>query len=350
MRPALSDFDIPSLAQRVAAWGGNPGQAARLLKAFYIAGGRVDVPLLRIGKALECRLLDELALRQSSIVCSTSSDDGTVKLLVSLDAGGAVEAVLMPSHRPDRAAGCISSQVGCAMGCDFCASTRGGLVRNLSVGEIVEQFLHLREQAQLAGGRRLSSLVFMGMGEPMHNLDNVIEAIRRITGKGMGELGARHVTVSTVGIVPGIERLAEADLGVHLAVSLHGPDDETRGRIVPMNRKYRVADIVKAARRYQERSKRITTIEYTMLAGVNDADEQARALAELLDGFRAHVNLIPYNPIGAGLSGAVYLAPPRARMERFLEVLRSRGVVAHFRRTRGDDVSAACGQLVRVMA
>jgi 23S rRNA (adenine2503-C2)-methyltransferase len=350
MKPALSDFDVALLARQIEAWGGNPAQGARLLKSFYRGAGRVDVAALRVGKALERRMAECVALRQSRVVCASTSSDGTVKFLVGLEAGGAVEAVLMPSHRPGRAAGCVSSQIGCAMGCDFCASTRGGLARNLTSGEIVEQFLHLGEQAQLAGGRRLSSLVFMGMGEPMHNLDHVIEAIRRITGKGMGALGARHVTVSTVGIVPGIDQLAEAELGVHLAISLHGPDDETRGRIVPMNRKYRVADIVSAARRYQERSGRITTIEYTMLGGVNDSDEQAAGLASLLEGFRAHVNLIPYNPIGVGISGRVYLAPSRARMERFLEMLRGRGVVAHFRRTRGDDVSAACGQLARAMA
>jgi 23S rRNA (adenine2503-C2)-methyltransferase len=233
------------------------------------------------------------------------------------------------------------------MGCDFCASTKAGLERNLTAGEITEQFLHLKREA--AGiGRRVTSLVFMGMGEPMHNLDNVLPAIQRIAHPDLGGLGWRQITVSTVGIVPGIRRLAEADLNVHLALSLHAPDDETRAKIIPANRRYQVADIVSAARDYHDRTGRIVTIEYTLLAGVNDSVDHAHALATLLDGFRAHVNLIPYNPIGTpGVSGLVYLRPAPAAVHAFLDTLRGRNVVSHIRITRGDDVSAACGQLRR---
>jgi len=280
----------------------------------------------------------------SHVRTRTKSADGTIKLLVAFPDGAAVESVLMPGYRPDRAACCVSSQVGCAMGCDFCASTKFGLERNLTAAEIVEQFLHLKREA-MSIGRRLTSLVFMGMGEPMHNLDNVIPAIHRIADPGMGALGWRQVTVSTVGIVPGIDKLAEADLNVHLALSLHAADDATRSRIVPMNRRYPVKEIVAAAKRLAARTGRIPTIEYCTLAGVNDCDEQAVLLAELLRGFRAHVNLIPYNPIGAGLSGARYERPSLERVRQFAELLRERGVVAHVRDTRGDDVSAACGQL-----
>ena len=282
--------------------------------------------------------------RVSSIRSRAESADGTAKLLVAFPDGGAVESVLMPGHRPDRAAGCVSSQIGCAMGCDFCASTRGGLERNLGSGEIVEQFLHLKAHAS-SMGRRITSLVFMGMGEPMHNLDNVIVAIKRIADPQMGALGWRQITVSTVGIVPGIDRLAEADLNVHLALSLHAPDDETRARIVPSNRRYPVAEIMSAARRFEAKTRRIPTIEYCMLAGVNDSDEHARALCSLMAGFRAHVNLIPYNFSGAGLSGITYHKPAEERVQAFLAILRSSGVVAHRRATRGDDVNAACGQL-----
>jgi len=250
----------------------------------------------------------------------------------------------MPSHRPDRAAGCVSSQIGCAMGCDFCASTRRGLERNLEAGEIVEQFLHLKAEARRLG-RRLTSLVFMGMGEPMHNLQNVIPAIRRIADPLLGALGWRQVTVSTVGIVPGIDQLAAADLNVHLALSLHAPDDETRSLIVPSNRRYPVAQIMAAAKRFLDRTGRIPTIEYCLLSGVNDSEAHATRLAELMDGFRAHVNLIPYNSIGAGISGAVYRRPEREEIIAFLTTLRSQGVIAHMRDTRGDDVNAACGQL-----
>jgi 23S rRNA (adenine2503-C2)-methyltransferase len=208
----------------------------------------------------------------------------------------------------------------------------------------VEQFLWLRAEA-LRYGRHLATLVFMGMGEPLLNYENVIAAIRRIAGEELGALGWRQVTVSTVGIVPGIERLREERLGVQLAVSLHAPDDETRASIVPAGRKYRVAEIVEASRRYQESSGRVVNIEYCLLRGVNDSDEQAELLASLLAGLGMHVNLIPYNAIGTGVSGRVYERPSAERMERFLEILRSRGVVAHFRRTRGEEIEGACGQL-----
>lgn len=342
---SLPEHDLRSLSDLIAGWGFKPGHAERILREFYRASGQPDLDSLNIGNELKRRLA-EIPARRSHLMMTDRAADGTTKFLVAFDRGGAAEAVLMPAHRPDRSAGCVSSQIGCAMGCDFCASTKAGLERNLDAGEIVEQFLHLRAAA-VAGGRRLTSLVFMGMGEPMHNLDAVLGAIRRIADPDLGGLGWRQVTVSTVGVVPGIERLADADLNVHLALSLHAPDDVTRDRLVPANRRYPLGDILTAARRFQARTGRVVTIEYCLLAGVNDADEQARALAALLHGFRAHVNVIPYNPIGPGLSGATYARPSPERVVRFLTLLRDGGAVAHSRATRGDDVAAACGQLRR---
>jgi 23S rRNA (adenine2503-C2)-methyltransferase len=272
------------------------------------------------------------------------SADGTIKLLVGQDGGQAVECVLMLSHRPDRAAACVSSQIGCGMGCDFCASTKGGLERNLTPDEIVEQFQHLSREATMLS-RRIRTLVFMGMGEPMHNLDAVIPAIHQIA----RQMGYRNITVSTVGIVPGIDRLADEDLGVHLAISLHAPDDATRSRLVPANRRWSVADTLAAGRRFQDRTGRPVNIEYCLLDGVNDSDDQARLLADLLAGWRVHVNLIPYNPIGQGLSGVVYSRPPQHRIDRFSSILRENNVVTHPRITRGDTIAAACGQLRRVL-
>jgi 23S rRNA (adenine2503-C2)-methyltransferase len=188
----------------------------------------------------------------------------------------------------------------------------------------------------------------MGMGEPMHNLENVISAIKLLAEPGLGSMGYRAITVSTVGIVPGIERLADAGVGVHLALSLHAPDDETRSKLVPSNRRWPVAEIISAAKRYQDRIKRPCNIEYCMLAGVNDSDEQAELLAGLMRGFRAHVNLIPYNSIGRGVSGITYQRPDDQRIRSFEETLRNHGVVVHIRQTRGDDVSAACGQLRQI--
>ncbi len=340
----LTDFCENELAEALAARGLAGSHARRLMSGLYAEPGRFTVDERVVGRQVVGLFSGEWAVRSATVARRHVSADGTIKLLLALGRGGTVETVLMPAYRPDRAAGCVSSQIGCAMRCDFCASTKAGLERDLSAGEIVEQFLHLKSEAQ-AMGRRISSLVFMGMGEPLLNLGNVTAAIRRIAEPHLGGLGYRNITVSTVGVVSGIDQLADLDLGVHLAVSLHAPDDATRSRLVPMNRRWKVADVIDAAKRFHVRTGRIVTIEYTMLAGVNDSDGQARLLAERLDGFRAHVNLIPYNPIGAGISGIEYQRPSRERMGRFIQILRDRGVVAHFRRTRGDDVSAACGQL-----
>ena len=346
--PPLVEHDLESLARWLGQRGYKPSHARRVLRAFYAGGGRGDFDELEIGKAL-AREVRDAANDGSRIVARHVSSDGTIKLLIEFPAGGAVEAVLMPTWRDGIAAGCVSSQIGCAMGCDFCASGQNGLERNLSAGEIVTQFLHLRRETA-ASSRRLRTLVFMGMGEPLHNLDAVLPAIERIAHPDMGSLGWRQITVSTVGIVPGIERLAAADLKVHLALSLHAPDDATRARLVPMNRAYRVAEIMSATRRYADATGRVPNIEYCLIAGVNDSDGQATQLAELMAGFRAHVNVIPYNPITSSISGADYRRPSEQRVQRFVELLRERGVVTHVRVTRGDDVSAACGQLRRRLA
>jgi 23S rRNA (adenine2503-C2)-methyltransferase len=345
----LCDHDVNSLASLFASWGFKSLQAGKLLRHFYEGEGEIDWQELHLGKQLRAKIEEEIRLRSALLLTTRTSVDGTSKFLLGFERGGAVECVLMPAYDPTRAAGCVSSQIGCAMGCDFCASTKSGFERNLEAGEIVEQFLTLRRQAATCG-RRLATLVFMGMGEPMHNLENVIAAVKRIASPEMGNLGFRNITISTVGIISGIEKLAEADLNVHLALSLHAPDDATRSRIVPTGKKFAVRQIVAAAKAFQERTGRVVNIEYCMLEGVNDSDEQARALADLMEGFRAHVNLIPYNAIGPGLSGMIYRTPPPERISRFGQILRSRGVVAHIRRTRGDDVSAACGQLREMMA
>jgi len=341
---SLSDHTVASLQSEIAGWGMNTHHAARLLKEYYRTGGRVDFNELKIGYALEAKLSAAIGLRQSTTLARSVSSDGTVKFLLGLQKGGAVEAVLMDSATPGRAAGCVSSQIGCAMGCDFCASTKRGLERNLEAGEIVEQFLQLRAEA-LSSGRQLRTLVFMGMGEPMQNYDNVVGAVERIAGEDLGEFGWRQICISTVGVVPGIDRLADEDRNVVLALSLHAPDDETRSRIVPMNKRYPVSEIMAATRRYADKTGRIPNIEYCLLNGVNDSDDQARMLGELMRGFRAHVNLIPYNSIGTGVSGAEYSQPPVERLNAFMAILRGAGVHAHFRKTRGEDVNAACGQL-----
>ena len=342
--PSLADYDLSTLEAEFIAAGHKPVHAARVLRRFYESSGQPDLNGISISNGVREHIARHLTARRSRIIHHTVASDGTAKFLIGFDGGGAVESVLMMGFRPGVAAGCVSSQIGCAMGCDFCASTRNGLERNLEAGEIVEQFLHLKERAA-ALGRRLKTVVFMGMGEPLLNFDAVAAAVRRIADPNLRGIGWRHITVSTVGIVPGIDRLAETDLNVNLAVSLHAPDDATRSRLVPMNRRYSVGEVVAATTRYQAQTGRIPTIEYCMLAGVNDSDRQAMLLADLLQNFTAHVNLIPYNSIGRSITGFSYARPPLDRMERFIALLRERGVVAHFRHTRGDDVNAACGQL-----
>ena len=236
----------------------------------------------------------------------------------------------------------------------YAAKLKGvGTDDDLAFKRDARQFLWLRAES-LRLGRRLQTLVFMGMGEPLLNYENVLSAIRRIGAQELGTLGWRQITVSTVGIIPGIDRLTEEGIPLTLAVSLHAPDDDTRSAIIPTGRKYRVADILSAARRYQQKVGRPVNIEYTMLQGVNDSDAQARLLAGLLAtddrAGRVHVNLIPYNWIGPGVSGRIYQRPEMERMARFAEILTERGAIAHFRRTRGDDIEGACGQLRETVA
>ncbi len=300
----------------------------------------------RLPKSLLARLQADYPGRAAEALRRQVAQDGTTKLLLRLQDGRTVESVLMPDYHPDRASGCVSSQVGCAMGCDFCATTQSGFERHLTSGEIVEQFLHLRREAA-ATGRTLRTLVFMGMGEPMLNLANVLAAVRRIADPCLAGFGWRQITVSTVGVVAGMDALREAGLGVHLAVSLHAPDDVTRAELLPMGRRHPVGEVLAAADRYQAASGRVTTIQYCLLEGVNDAPSQARDLARLLGGRRMHVNLLRYNPTGLSLRGRSYAPSSVARTEAFLAELRAGGVVAHLRRARGQDIDAACGQLRR---
>ncbi len=357
MPRALADFSLPELQQQFAAWGAKPSHAARVLRNYYASGGELSElesilcasATARPGFALPADLLtrlrtefvpaETLAVRQIAV-------DGTTKLLLRLGDGRTVESVLMPDFRADRAAGCLSSQVGCAMGCDFCATTKTGFERNLTAGEIVAQFLALRREAR-AADRRLQTVVFMGMGEPLLNLDNVIEAVRRVAGNSLGALGWRQVTVSTVGIVPGIDALAAAGLNVNLAISLHAPDDATREQLLPVGKRFAIAEILAAADRFQAKRGRPVTIQYCLLKSVNDSVEHARMLATVLGARRMHVNLLRYNPTGLSLRGVTYEPTSDETAETFVAELRARGVVAHFRRSRGPDIDAACGQLRR---
>jgi len=346
---ALADLEISSLARRFEAGGYKPSHAARVLRAFYSGGEITDVTLRGMPRGLVEMVRTEFPHGAARLAVRQVASDGTTKLLLRLGDGRTVESVLMPDFRADRAAGCLSSQVGCAMGCDFCATTKTGFERNLTTGEIVEQFLALRREAQ-AVGRKLQTIVFMGMGEPLLNLEAVLTAVRRLADNSLGALGWRQITVSTVGIVPGIEALTASGLNIHLAVSLHAPDDATRARLLPMGKRFPIAEILAAADRFQAVRGRPVTIQYCLLAGVNDSPEQAALLADLLGRRRMHVNLLRYNPTGLSLRGVSYEPSSDEVAETFAAVLRARKLVAHFRRSRGSDIDAACGQLRGRMA
>jgi 23S rRNA (adenine2503-C2)-methyltransferase len=263
------------------------------------------------------------------------SDGGdTVKWLWALHDGTRIETVLM--HYADRSTVCVSTQAGCAMGCTFCATGQGGYERNLTVGEIVEQVVRARRRAE---PRRLSNVVFMGMGEPMANFDRVWGAVERLHG-GLG-LSARHLTISTVGVIPGIRRLAAADLPVNLAVSLHAANDELRNQLVPLNRRYPLAALAEACADYLAAKNRRLSFEWALIDGVNDRSRDARELAAYAGALRAHVNLIPLNPT----PGYPTRGTPAARVAAFRDELRHLGANATVRQNRGTDIDAACGQL-----
>ncbi|HEX2347572.1 MAG TPA: 23S rRNA (adenine(2503)-C(2))-methyltransferase RlmN [Ktedonobacterales bacterium] len=283
-----------------------------------------------------------------------SKDGRTRKLLLALRDGRLIETVLMlypasPEGRA-RATVCVSTQAGCAYGCTFCATGQMGFERHLTAGEIVAQVLYfareLRERPWFAPDGQLidhvTNLVFMGMGEPLHNYDNTLKALRILNMPEGLRIGARHMTVSTVGLVPGILRLAEEPLQVNLAISLHAPNNAMRLRTMPVTRKYPIEQVLEAVRAYADRTGRQVTFEYVLLSGVNDADEHARELAQLLAPLKqlGHVNLIPVNQTAAG-----YQPPSGERIRAFRETLRAGGVTSSVRAERGDDIAAACGQL-----
>lgn len=262
------------------------------------------------------------------------STDGVQKLLAHTGDGDVFECVLLPY--PDRVSCCISTQVGCPMGCTFCATGLGGFRRNLDVGEVVAQVLLLQGLTE----RRISHVVFMGMGEPLLNLGAVLPAIR-LLGSEVG-IGLRHITVSTVGIVPGIRELADAKLPITLALSLHSPLDDVRDRLMPVNRRWPVAEVVDALRDYQRATRRKVTIEYLLIDELNDTPEQAQALAGLVRGLTCTVNLIPFNYVETQEG---FRRPQRPRVRRFRTELEARGIAVTERVERGHDIAAACGQL-----
>lgn len=335
MTTTLYDLTRDGLAQHLE---GEPRYRVDQLWTALYTQFTEPVDITNLPKSLRTRIADELPTALSPVTESVSDAGDTVKMLWELDGGSRIETVLM--LYPERATVCVSTQSGCAMACGFCATGQAGFTRQLSTGEIVEQVVRAARRARSVG-RRVSNIVFMGMGEPLANEPAVWSAVERLHG-AIG-LSARHLTVSTVGIVPGIRTLAARPLPVNLAVSLHAANDELRDELVPINRRYPLEQLMAACDDYLEAKGRRVSFEWAMIDGVNDRRRDAQELAALTRRRRlhAHVNLIPLNPT----PGWPTTGSPPARVAEFADLLTSLGVNVTVRRNRGTDIDAACGQL-----
>jgi 23S rRNA (adenine2503-C2)-methyltransferase len=340
-RTNLLGLPRAALETFVAGLGSKPFRARQLLNWVYKRGEGSIANMTDLAKDFRAQLAEVAEVRVPDIVTMQHSSDGTRKWMLSADSSQAFEMVFIPEK--ERGTLCISSQVGCILDCSFCSTAQQGFNRNLTTAEIVGQvWLAKQELGFEAGGDRIvTNVVLMGMGEPLANFRNVVPAVRILMDDYGFDLSRRRVTLSTSGLVPQIYKLAE-ETNVALAVSLHAPDDELRSELVPINRKHPIGELLDACWHYiDEQNGRSVTFEYVMLEGVNDSPAQARALAALLKGHPAKVNLIPFNPF----PGTRYKRSPRVVIERFRDELIQRGVLATIRRTRGEDIDAACGQL-----
>ena len=340
----LLDLDSAALAAFVDALGEKPFRARQLLRWIHRRGASDFSLMSDLARSLREKLVGQAVIAAPAVVSDSTSDDGTRKWLLDVGAGNAIETVFIPEE--DRGTLCISSQAGCAVNCRFCSTGRQGFNRNLTTAEIIGQLwwaeFHLRDRSTDAEPERvISNVVMMGMGEPLQNYGAVLPALRLMLDDDAYGLSRRRVTVSTSGMVVQMDRLA-ADCPVALAVSLHAPNDALRDELVPLNRKYPLRDLMAACRRYLRHAPRdFITFEYVMLDGVNDSDAHAHELIALVSELPCKFNLIPFNPFpGSGLKRS---SPERIRV--FAHRLQDAGFVATTRKTRGDDIAAACGQL-----
>ena len=339
LRANLLDLPRGAIAARLADLGEPSYRAEQIMKWVYHHGETDFSAMSNLSKRLRGHLGEALEVRVSPIVREERSTDGTIKWLIEIDRDNCIESVYIPDL--PRGTLCVSSQVGCALNCTFCSTARQGFNRNLSTGEIVSQLYFATRRVSELGGAPITNVVLMGMGEPLLNFDNVVGALRIMLDDCAFGLARKRVTLSTAGVVPGIRKLRER-CPVSLAVSLHAPEDALRDQLVPLNRSFPIRELMAACRSYlvgQHRQK--ITFEYVMLDGVNDHRDQARALVKLLRDMPAKVNLIPFNPF----SGAGFQRSSDASIDAFREVLVAGGLMTITRKTRGDDIDAACGQL-----
>jgi 23S rRNA (adenine2503-C2)-methyltransferase len=342
-KPHIRSLHFDEFGEKLSGWNEPAYRAKQIADWLYQKRvGTID-EMSDLSRDLRSRLAAELSLDQLETVRVLGSRDTTQKFLFRLNDGNLIESVLIPAspalygERSDRRTICISTQVGCAYGCKFCASGLDGFSRNLRPHEIVDQVIAVER----ASGERIDNIVFMGMGEPLANLENLMRAIRIINAPwGLG-IGARHITVSTSGLAPQIRKLADDPLQIRLAISLHGASDEVRSQIMPVNRRYNLEVLLAACDYYVACKKQRLTFEYILIAGVNDAEDQAHLLARHALRLSAKINLIPYNTV----EGLDWSRPSRNRQEKFLSILREHKVVATLRHEKGHDIAAACGQL-----
>lgn len=336
-RPNILDLDPDQVTKRLIAMGIEPYRAGQVLGWIYQKGIYDFERMSNLSYELRARLRRAFRLRMPEIVeRRRSHDDRSVKALLRLEDGDTVECVTMPVQ--DRLTVCVSSQVGCKFHCAFCASGQAGFFRNLKMSEILAQLLVARD---LSKPRRLTHVVFMGIGEPFDNYTELLRTVRTLNSPQTLGIGARRITISTCGVVPKIRALAEEGLQVELSVSLHGPNNAVRGAVMPVNKAFPVEELIAACHLYVKKTHRAITFEYILIDGVNSAEREARELAKLLEGLTCKVNLIPYNPI----QEFPHAPPSYRKIVTFQKILQSQGVKTTVRFSKGRDIQAACGQL-----
>jgi len=339
----LLDRDRRGLEEYFSEIGEKPFRASQLIQWIHQKAVTDFQQMTNISQALRDHLQQNTVIHLPEVVYDATSADGTRKWLLQLDDENRIETVYIPED--DRGTLCVSSQVGCALDCSFCSTGRRGFNRNLTTAEIISQVwlaTYLLDEEKKPG-RKVTNVVLMGMGEPLLNFDNVVRAVRIMMDDFAYGLSKRRVTISTAGVVPAIDRLGDL-LDMRLAVSLHAPDDQLRNSLVPLNRKYPLQELMDACRRFidKQNTRSRITFEYVLLDGVKDSDQHARALVKLVKGIPTLMNLIPFNPF----ADSGYRTSPRKRVERFNKILADAGITTVVRRTRGEDIDAACGQLV----
>ena len=334
----LAELERPALEAFLETRGLERFRARQLFRWMYCHSVTDIAAMTNLPRDLRAQLADEVIITTPTLVSRDRSVDGTEKLLLRLADGRQIESVFIPDT-PSMTF-CISTQVGCAMACAFCLTGKMGLVRNLTAGEIVGQVRVLADAVEMRGKR--FNIVLMGMGEPLHNYDETMKALRMLADEEGFAVSPRRVTLSTVGLLPALERMAREPIMPNLAISLHAPSDAMRRDLVPINRKYGVADIIAACKRFPLKRRSRITFEYVLLAGVNDSPEDAKRLAKLLSGVKSKVNVIPLN----AAAGIPFERPSDTAIDRFAQVLADHHLTVSVRKSRGRDIRAACGQLI----